>query len=72
MWKLLFLVLSIACENIKLTILGTNDVHGRLIPTEVVKEDGSILNIGGLSLLKTYVNILRKNYKNMLWLDAGD
>lgn len=40
MWKLIFLILSVACENIKLTILGTNDVHGRLIPIEVVKNDG--------------------------------
>ena len=40
MWKLIFLILCIACENIKLTSLGTSDVHGRLIPIEVVKDDG--------------------------------
>jgi 2',3'-cyclic-nucleotide 2'-phosphodiesterase (5'-nucleotidase family) len=31
-----------------------------------------LVNIGGLSLLSSYFKIVRKNYPNLLWLDAGD
>ena len=40
MLRILFLALTSTCQNINITILGTNDVHGRLTPIDVVKDDG--------------------------------
>ncbi len=46
-----------------LTIVGTNDVHGQLLP-----RDGG----GGLVTLSGYVNVLRATQDDVLLIDAGD
>jgi 2',3'-cyclic-nucleotide 2'-phosphodiesterase (5'-nucleotidase family) len=68
----LFLLTLLSCEPINLTILGTNDIHGKLTPIDVYKPNGTLVNIGGLSLLSSYFKIVKKEYPNLLWLDAGD
>ena len=51
--------------------MGTNDIHGRLLPVTSEKPDRTIY-IGGLSLFSSYLKTLRKTEPNLLWLDAGD
>ena len=53
----------------KVTILGTNDMHGRIFPD---KNDKLDLKIGGLSLFSSYLKVLRKTEDRLLWLDGGD
>ena len=69
-----FLFITIArLELVPITILGTNDVHGRITPMTAKKENNITINIGGLGLLSSYIKILHEDKKkNLLWLDAGD
>ncbi len=67
---LILLPIALAIKNI--TILGTNDVHGHLIPIDVVKSQDLTIHIGGLSLFSSYLNVLRNTEENILWLDGGD
>jgi 2',3'-cyclic-nucleotide 2'-phosphodiesterase (5'-nucleotidase family) len=55
---LLFFILPIIhCELKKITILGTNDIHGRLTPILSKKSDDLTINLGGLSLLSSYIKV---------------
>jgi 5'-nucleotidase len=54
-----------------ITILATNDIHGKLF-SDTKKFPNHSLKIGGLSLFASYLKVLRKTEENLLWLDAGD
>jgi 5'-nucleotidase / UDP-sugar diphosphatase len=51
------------------TILHSNDMHGNFL-AEVCGEEGDL--IGGLSLLSGYINQVRKEEENVLYVIAGD
>jgi 5'-nucleotidase / UDP-sugar diphosphatase len=53
----------------KFTILHSNDMHGNFI-AEVCGEKGDL--IGGLSLLSGYINQVRQEEENVLYVIAGD
>lgn len=53
----------------KFTILHTNDIHGDFL-AEVQGKEGKL--IGGLALLSGYINKVRSEEKNVLYLIAGD
>ncbi len=53
----------------KFTILHSNDIHGDFL-AEVNGEKGNL--IGGLSLLSGYINDVRKEEENVLYLISGD
>ena len=53
----------------KFTILHSNDMHGDFL-TEVKAGSGHL--IGGLALLSGYVNKVRREEKNVLYVVAGD
>jgi len=53
----------------KFTILHSNDMHGDFL-AEVDQGDGEL--IGGLALLSGYINKVRKEEKNVLYVIAGD
>lgn len=60
-------------EPIRLTLIGTNDIHGWVYPHQTKLADGTLLEEGGLATLAGYVDILRKdNLGGTLLLDAGD
>lgn len=53
----------------KFTILHSNDIHGDF-QAEMSGEDGRL--IGGLSLLSGYINRVRQEEENVLYVIAGD
>src|SRR5690242_20360712 len=59
-------------------ILGTNDIHGALVPFSLqTREKGGAKPIhyeaGGAAVLANYIQILRSEFgEHMLWLDGGD
>ena len=53
----------------KLTILHSNDMHGNFL-AEVAGEKGQL--IGGLALLSGYINKVREEEENVLYVIAGD
>ncbi|MCS7179584.1 MAG: metallophosphoesterase [Anaerolineae bacterium] len=53
----------------RLTILHSNDMHGDFL-AEVRGEEGRL--IGGLSLLSGYLNRVRREEKNVLYVISGD
>jgi 5'-nucleotidase len=53
----------------KFTILHSNDMHGDFL-AEVKAGSGQL--IGGLALLSGYVNKVRREEKNVLYVIAGD
>jgi len=62
-----------------ISIVGINDLHGSLAPTEVkltskvsATGSGPSAMMGGLPLLSGYLKIHKKNFPNTLILDAGD
>ena len=54
-------------DNIKLTLLHTNDLHGDFLPKE---EDG--VSTGGIAYLSGYINEKREQNENTLFAVAGD
>ena len=57
-------------ETKKFTILHSNDFHGDFLAE--VKGEGKGNLIGGLALLSGYINKVRKEEKNVLYVIAGD
>lgn len=57
-------------KEVNIKILGTSDVHGRVVPwsygADVEDRSGSYAQIA------TYVNDVRKNNKNVLLVEVGD
>lgn len=59
---------SLSAQNqVSLTILHTNDLHGMMLPFE---EEGEI--VGGFSRIATLVQEVRQEEENVLLVDAGD
>lgn len=57
-------------EDIKITILHTNDVHSRVEPFPL---DGSrYQGLGGAARRSSLISNIRENEKNVILLDAGD
>ncbi len=56
-------------KTMKFTILHSNDMHGDFL-AEVGGQEGQL--IGGLSLLSGYINKVRKEEENVLYVIAGD
>jgi 5'-nucleotidase / UDP-sugar diphosphatase len=54
----------------KFTILHTNDFHGDFLAEVKGEEKGKL--IGGLALLSGYINKVRKEEENVLYVIAGD
>lgn len=54
-----------ANNNLDLTIVHTNDIHGRAVYSEES-------NVIGYSKMKTYISELKATNKNVLLIDAGD
>ena len=53
----------------KFTLLHSNDMHGDFL-AEVAGEDGNL--IGGLALLSGYINKVRNEEENVIYVIAGD
>lgn len=51
----------------KLTILHSNDMHGDFLAEQIDEK-----LVGGVSFLSGYVNMVRKQEKNVLYAIAGD
>lgn len=60
---------AFAEKNFNLTILHTNDVHGRLEPIDYSPQKKSV---GGIARRATLIKDIRSNEKNVLVLDGGD
>lgn len=62
-----------APDPIRLTIIGTNDIHGWIYPQKYKLPGGAEGSEGGMAAFAGYVSILRKkNPTGTLLLDAGD
>ncbi len=57
---------------IRLTLVGTNDIHGWVYPKEFRLADGTAASEGGLATFSGYLSILRRQHPNVLLLDGGD
>ncbi len=58
---------------IRLTVVGTNDLHGWIAPVRTPLKAGGEVEEGGVATLAGYVARLRAdNPGGVLWLDAGD
>lgn len=62
-----------ASAPVKLTIVGTNDLHGGVFPQSATLRDGTAVEQGGSSVFAGYLaNIRADNPGGVLLLDAGD
>ncbi|NTX59674.1 5'-nucleotidase C-terminal domain-containing protein [Myxococcus sp. CA051A] len=58
---------------LRITVVGTNDLHGWVMPSRATLPDGTGVEQGGLATLAGYVSILRaENPDGVLLLDGGD
>ena len=58
---------------IRIAILGTNDFHGGIFPTQFADSKNKRFPNGGAVNLFSYAQILKKQWGNQfLWLDGGD
>jgi len=54
-----------------ITIIHTNDTHGRYLPY-IIKRAGEDRLVGGMEAVSHYLNAIRKSDKNVLVIDKGD
>ena len=54
-----------------ITIVHSNDTHGRYLPY-TIKQDGEDKLVGGMEAVSHYLNAIRKSEKNVLVIDKGD
>ena len=61
-------------DFVSVAIVGTNDIHGRALPTTLYRKDNNqTYNYGGLEYLASMIDTIRKEHPgNFLYLDAGD
>ncbi|KRY26807.1 Snake venom 5'-nucleotidase [Trichinella spiralis] len=77
-YLLLSFALSWTVDSLQLTLIHTNDVHSRFTPINNELKDCTAADIaanecfGGAAKRMTAVRRIRKKYKNVLFLDAGD
>ena len=65
---LLFIVLALPVAAHDLVIIHTNDLHSQIEPFKEGRNAGT----GGILSLSGYLEETRKEYPNLLYLDAGD
>ncbi|MCP3143462.1 bifunctional metallophosphatase/5'-nucleotidase [Pyxidicoccus xibeiensis] len=62
-----------APEPLRLTLVGTNDLHGWVMPSRATLPDGTGVEQGGLATFAGYLAVLRaENPDGVLLLDGGD
>lgn len=62
-----------APEPLRISLVGTNDLHGWVMPSKATLPDGTSVEQGGLATLAGYLSILRaENPDGVLLLDGGD
>ncbi|MCP3162315.1 bifunctional metallophosphatase/5'-nucleotidase [Myxococcus qinghaiensis] len=62
-----------APEPLRISMVGTNDLHGWVMPSKATLPDGTSVEQGGLATLAGYLSILRaENPDGVLLLDGGD
>ena len=61
-------VMIAAEENIKITILHTNDMHSHIHPIKSGEHKG----LGGMAQRANIIKAIRKKERNVILLDAGD
>ncbi|MCP3098690.1 5'-nucleotidase C-terminal domain-containing protein [Myxococcus sp. K15C18031901] len=62
-----------APQPLRITVVGTNDLHGWVTPSRATLPDGTGVEQGGLATLAGYLGILRaENPDGVLLLDGGD
>ncbi|KRX51256.1 5'-nucleotidase, partial [Trichinella sp. T6] len=77
-YLLLSFTLSWTVDSLQLTLIHTNDIHSRFTPINNELKDCTAADIadnkcfGGAAKRMTAVRRIRKKYKNVLFLDAGD
>ena len=58
---------------VRIAILGTNDFHGQIFPTQFSDPNNKKYKNGGAINLYSYAKILKQQWESqILWLDAGD
>ena len=67
---LLVLSIGLYAKEVNIKILGTSDVHGRIVPWSYAadEEDKS----GSYAQISTYVKEVRAANKNVILVDVGD
>lgn len=56
-----------------IAILGTNDIHGHILPTPIYLSKNATVQTGGVTLLSSYIKPFLKEWSSsFLWLDSGD
>ncbi|HME91155.1 MAG TPA: bifunctional UDP-sugar hydrolase/5'-nucleotidase [Myxococcaceae bacterium] len=57
----------------RLTIVGTNDFHGHVLPNRAVLRDGTAVEMGGSAIFAGYLaNVRAENPGGVILLDGGD
>lgn len=66
-------VLLVGCSSgpREIVIFYTSDIHGRFLPEPKVMGEDTI-QLGGFAALSGYMNEIKKQNRNTLYLDAGD
>lgn len=61
-------------DTYTIAIFGTNDVHGKIFPTQYPHPDGvNTYKSGGVEYIYAYKKILEEEWgERLLWLDGGD
>ena len=58
---------------VRIAVLGTNDFHGQIFPTQFADSNNKRFKNGGALQLYSYVKLLKNQWDNqLLWLDGGD
>lgn len=64
---------SVSDDFETIAILGTNDIHGHILPTPIYFSKNITVQTGGVTLLSSYIKPLLKEWSaSFLWLDSGD
>ncbi|WP_342375298.1 5'-nucleotidase C-terminal domain-containing protein [Myxococcus stipitatus] len=64
---------EVAPEPLRITVVGTNDLHGWVMPSRATLPNGAAVEQGGLAAFAGYLRILRaQNPDGVLLLDGGD
>ncbi len=62
-----------AAAPLRLTIVGTNDFHGHVLPYRAALRDGTAVEMGGSAIFAGYLaNIRAENPGGVILLDGGD
>lgn len=68
---------ALSADERRIVIASTNDIHGKYSPQTISFEDKDNKNkltitIGGQKVIKSYFEILRQTFKDVVLLDSGD